>query len=77
MEKFAKKLKEYQYFLRFFSLPQLNSRMKLLKRNLDETEEELQKEKTQKRKYQRECEDMIESQEAMNREINSLKTKLR
>lgn len=51
--------------------------MKLLKRNLDETEEELQKEKTQKRKYQRECEDMIESQEAMNREINSLKTKLR
>lgn len=51
--------------------------MKLLKRNLDETEEELQKEKTQKRKYQRECEDMIESQETMNREINSLKTKLR
>jgi len=55
----------------------MNSRIKLLKRNLDETEEELQKEKTQKRKYQRECEDMIESQEAMNREINSLKTKLR
>jgi len=60
-----------------FWLSQLNSRIKLLKRNLDETEEELQKEKTQKRKYQRECEDMIESQEAMNREINSLKTKLR
>ncbi|XP_018782641.1 PREDICTED: myosin heavy chain, non-muscle isoform X1 [Bactrocera latifrons] len=58
-------------------IDKLNSRMKLLKRNLDETEEELQKEKTQKRKYQRECEDMIESQEAMNREINSLKTKLR
>ncbi|KAH8261692.1 hypothetical protein KR044_013474 [Drosophila immigrans] len=60
-----------------FLSQQLNSRIKLLKRNLDETEEELQKEKTQKRKYQRECEDMIESQEAMNREINSLKTKLR
>ncbi|KRG04565.1 myosin heavy chain, non-muscle isoform X5 [Drosophila mojavensis] len=58
-------------------MDKLNSRIKLLKRNLDETEEELQKEKTQKRKYQRECEDMIESQEAMNREINSLKTKLR
>ncbi|EDX05746.1 GD24327 [Drosophila simulans] len=29
----------------------LNSRFKLLKRNLDETERELQKEKTQKRKY--------------------------
>ena len=51
--------------------------MKALKRQLDETEEELQKEKTLQRKYQRECEDMIESSETMNREINSLKTKLR
>lgn len=51
--------------------------MKALKRNLDELEEEVQKEKAQKRKAQRECEDMIETQEALNREINSLKTKLR
>lgn len=51
--------------------------MKTLKRNLDELEEEVQKEKAQKRKAQRECEDMIETQEALNREINSLKTKLR
>lgn len=51
--------------------------MKALKRNLDELEEEVQKEKALKRKAQRECEDMIESQEALNREINSLKTKLR
>ena len=56
---------------------QLNSRMKILKRNLDEAEEEIQKEKTQKRKAQRECEDMLENQEALNREVNSLKTKLR
>lgn len=51
--------------------------MKALKRNLDELEEEVQKEKAHKRKAQRECEDMIENQEALNREINSLKTKLR
>lgn len=56
---------------------QANTRMKTLKRNLDELEEEVQKEKAQKRKAQRECEDMIETQEALNREINSLKTKLR
>jgi myosin heavy chain 9/10/11/14 len=56
---------------------QLNNRMKILKRNLDEAEEEIQKEKTQKRKAQRECEDMLENQEALTREVNSLKTKLR
>lgn len=56
---------------------QLNNRMKTLKRNLDEAEEEIQKEKTQKRKAQRECEDMIESHEALTREVNTLKTKLR
>lgn len=56
---------------------QANTRMKTLKRNLDELEEEMQKEKAQKRKAQRECEDMIENQETLTREINSLKTKLR
>lgn len=56
---------------------QMNNRMKILKRNLDEAEEEIQKEKTQKRKAQRECEDMLESHEALSREVNSLKTKLR
>lgn len=51
--------------------------MKILKRNLDEAEEEIQKEKTQKRKALRECEDMLENQESLTREVNSLKTKLR
>lgn len=55
----------------------MNNRIKVLKRNLDEAEEEIQKEKTQKRKAQREYEDMLESQEALTREVNSLKTKLR
>lgn len=51
--------------------------MKSLKRNVDELEEELQKEKAAKRKAQREYEEMLENQEGLNREINSLKTKLR
>lgn len=51
--------------------------MKVLKRNLDESEEEIQKEKTQKRKYQREYEDMFESHETLTRENNTLKTKIR
>lgn len=55
----------------------MNSRVKVLKRNLDEAEEEIQKEKTQKRKAQRDCEDMLESQETLNRELNSMKAKLR
>jgi myosin protein heavy chain len=55
----------------------LNNRNKILKRNLDEAEEEIQKEKTQKRKAQRDMEDMLEAQETLNRELNSLKSKLR
>lgn len=58
-------------------ISQLNNRNKMLKRNLDEAEEEIQKEKTQKRKAQREMEDMLEAQEGLNRELNTLKSKLR
>lgn len=60
-----------------FLPPQMNNRNKILKRNLDEAEEEIQKEKTQKRKAQRDMEDLLETQEAQNRELNSLKSKLR
>lgn len=55
----------------------MNNKNKISKRNLDEAEEEIQKEKTQKRKAQRDMEDMLEAQEALNRELNSLKSKLR
>lgn len=58
-------------------IEKLNNRNKILKRNLDEAEEEIQKEKTQKRKAQRDMEDMLESQESLNRELNTLKSKLR
>lgn len=56
---------------------QSNSRVKQLKRQMEETEDELSKEKMQRRKAQREVEDMMEAQESQNREISSLKTKLR
>lgn len=55
----------------------VNQRVKALKRQIDEAEEEISREKAQKRKAQREYEDMLESHEAMTREINNLKNKLR
>lgn len=54
-----------------------NTRVKGLKRQLDEAEEEISREKAQKRKAQRELEDMLESHESMTREISNLKSKLR
>ncbi|XP_059418243.1 myosin-9-like isoform X2 [Carassius carassius] len=55
----------------------LNSRMKQLKRQLEEAEEEAQRANANRRKLQRELEDATESADAMNREVNSLKVKLR
>lgn len=55
----------------------LNSRMKQLKRQLEEAEEEAQRANANRRKLQRELEDATESADAMNREVNSLKSKLR
>jgi myosin protein heavy chain len=52
-------------------------RVKGLKRQLDEAEEEISREKAQKRKAQRDLEDMMESHEAMSRELANLKNKLR
>jgi myosin protein heavy chain len=52
-------------------------RVKGLKRQLDEAEEEISREKAQKRKAQRDMEDMMESHEAMSRELTNLKNKLR
>ncbi|XP_068605696.1 myosin-9-like [Brachionichthys hirsutus] len=55
----------------------LNSRMKQLKRQLEEAEEEAQRANANRRKMQRELEDVTESADAMNREVSSLKSKLR
>merc|ERR1719150_2196179 len=55
----------------------VNSRIKALKRQLDETEEEVSREKAARRKIQRELEDLIQDNEAKDREITNLKNKLR
>lgn len=54
-----------------------NSRMRQLKRQLEESEEELTRANANRRKLQRELDDATESADAMNREVSSLKSKLR
>ncbi|XP_028826845.1 myosin-11a isoform X1 [Denticeps clupeoides] len=54
-----------------------NSRMKQLKRQLEESEEESQRIVAARRKLQRELDEANEANEGLNREVNSLKSKLR
>lgn len=54
-----------------------NMRLKQLKRQLEEAEEEAQRANASRRKLQRELEDATETADAMNREVSSLKNKLR
>lgn len=55
----------------------INARLKQLKRQLEETEEEAQRANAARRKLQRELEDITETADAMNREVTSLRSKLR
>ncbi|XP_061416725.1 myosin-10-like isoform X1 [Lethenteron reissneri] len=52
------------------------SRVKALKRQLEEAEEEATRANAARRKLQRELDDAMEHSEAMNREVNTLKSKL-
>uniref|UniRef100_A0A8D3EBQ9 Myosin heavy chain 11 n=1 Tax=Scophthalmus maximus TaxID=52904 RepID=A0A8D3EBQ9_SCOMX len=54
-----------------------NTRMKQLKRQLEESEEESQRATAARRKLQRELDEATEANDAMGREVNSLKSKLR
>uniref|UniRef100_A0A8D0AH53 Myosin, heavy chain 11a, smooth muscle n=1 Tax=Sander lucioperca TaxID=283035 RepID=A0A8D0AH53_SANLU len=54
-----------------------NTRMKQLKRQLEESEEESQRATAARRKLQRELDEATEASDAMSREINTLKSKLR
>ncbi|XP_073500208.1 myosin-9 [Phyllobates terribilis] len=54
-----------------------NVRLKQLKRQVEEAEEEAQRANALRRKLQRELEDATETADAMNREVNTLKSKLR
>uniref|UniRef100_H3D9D5 Myosin-9 n=1 Tax=Tetraodon nigroviridis TaxID=99883 RepID=H3D9D5_TETNG len=55
----------------------LNSRMRQLKRQLEEAEEEVTRANAYRRKLQRELDDASETADAMNREVSTLKSKLR
>ncbi|XP_045076357.1 myosin heavy chain, embryonic smooth muscle isoform-like [Coregonus clupeaformis] len=54
-----------------------NSRMKQLKRQLEEAEEEATRANASRRKLQRELDDATEASEGLNREVNTLKNRLR
>lgn len=54
-----------------------NTKVKQLKRQLEEAEEESQRINANRRKLQRELDEATESNEAMGREVNALKSKLR
>lgn len=54
-----------------------NSRMRQLKRQLEESEEEVTRANAYRRKLQRELDDATETADAMNREVSTLKSKLR
>ncbi|XP_047189999.1 myosin-9a [Scophthalmus maximus] len=54
-----------------------NSRMRQLKRQLEEAEEEVTRTNAYRRKLQRELDDATESADVMNREVSTLKSKLR
>jgi len=51
----------------------MNGRVKALKRQLDEAEEEVTRMNAQKRKIQRDLDDQVELYESANREISQLK----
>ncbi|CAB1344647.1 unnamed protein product, partial [Coregonus sp. 'balchen'] len=54
-----------------------NSRTRQLKRQLEEAEEEVTRANANRRKLQRELDDATESQDAVTREVSTLKSKLR
>jgi septal ring factor EnvC (AmiA/AmiB activator) len=61
----------------FLQADKASTRLKQLKRQLEEAEEEAQRANASRRKLQRELEDATETADAMNREVSSLKNKLR
>ena len=55
----------------------MNSKVRALKRQVDEAEEEVTRINIQKRKVQRDLEEQSEQTDVLQREVDSLKSKLR
>ena len=73
---------EYFYLINYLFIfaPQadkVNARVKALKRQLDEAEEECTRINSQKRKIQRDLDEQIEQTEVLQRENDTLKNRLR
>lgn len=60
-----------------WQVEKMNARVKALKRQLDEAEEECTRINAQKRKIQRDLDEQIEQSEVTQREVDQLKSKLR
>lgn len=54
-----------------------STRLKQLKRQLEEAEEEASRAQSVRRRLQHELEDVTEASESMNRELNTLRNRLR
>ena len=54
-----------------------NGRLKALKRQLEESEEECSRANAAKRRVQRELDEQVEANESLQRELNQLRSKLR
>lgn len=61
----------------FVKVEKANSRMKQLKRQLEEAEEEATRANASRRKLQRELDDATEASEGLSREVHTLKNRLR
>lgn len=68
---------ESPLFLPPAKLEKGNLRVKQLKRQLEEAEEEASRAHAGRRRLQRELEDVTESAESMNREVTTLRNRLR
>jgi len=65
------------YFPALFKMEKLNARVKNMKRQLDESEEEVTRLNGNKRKLQREVEENNEALELAQREVNQLRQRLK
>ena len=61
----------------FLQLDKSNIRIKTLKRQVDEAEEENARLNSAKRKVQRELDDAMEANDELSREVQSLRSRLR
>ena len=67
----------YVYVCVCMKVEKANSRMKQLKRQLEEAEEEATRANASRRKLQRELDDATEASEGLSREVHTLKNRLR